>query len=46
VLWVFEDNAAARAFYERHGWINDGVRAEFEVGQARPIEIRYSRPLP
>jgi len=46
VLWVFEDNAGARAFYERHGWINDGVRAEFEAGEARPMEIRYSRLLP
>jgi len=46
VLWVFEDNAAARAFYERHGWTSDGVRTEFEIGQARPMEIRYSRPLP
>jgi ribosomal protein S18 acetylase RimI-like enzyme len=46
VLWVFEDNAAARAFYERHGWTSDGVRTEFEIGEARPMEIRYSRPLP
>jgi len=46
VLWVFEDNALARAFYERHGWTSDGVRTEFEVGAARPMEIRYSRTLP
>ena len=45
VLWVFEDNAGARAFYERHGWTSDGVREEFEVADARPMEIRYSRPL-
>jgi ribosomal protein S18 acetylase RimI-like enzyme len=46
VLWVFEDNPRARAFYEQHGWTSDGVREEFEVGDARPLEVRYSRPLP
>jgi ribosomal protein S18 acetylase RimI-like enzyme len=46
VLWVFEDNLRGRAFYERHGWTSDGVREEFEVGDAKPIEVRYSRPLP
>jgi ribosomal protein S18 acetylase RimI-like enzyme len=46
VLWVFEDNAGAREFYERHGWTSDGVRTELEVGDARPMEVRYSRRLP
>jgi ribosomal protein S18 acetylase RimI-like enzyme len=46
VLWVFEDNPRARAFYERHGWTSDGVQQEFEVGDARPLEVRYSRSLP
>lgn len=46
VLWVFEDNDPARRFYERHGWTCDGVRVEFEVGDARPMEVRYSRRLP
>jgi len=46
VLWVFEDNLIARRFYERHGWSSDGVRDVFEVGDARPIEVRYSRRLP
>lgn len=45
VLWVLEDNAAAQAFYRRHGWTSDGVREEFEVGGQRPWEVRYSRPL-
>lgn len=45
VLWVFEDNGDARAFYERHGWTCDGVRTEFEVGGQRPLEVRYSRGL-
>jgi GNAT superfamily N-acetyltransferase len=46
VLWVFEDNAVGRAFYERHGWTRDGVCTELEIGEARPAEIRYSRSLP
>jgi GNAT superfamily N-acetyltransferase len=45
VLWVFEDNPMARAFYQRHGWSCDGVREEFEVGGQRPFEVRYSRAL-
>lgn len=45
VLWVFEDNATARAFYERHGWECDGVREVYEVGGQTPYEVRYSRPL-
>lgn len=46
VLWVFEDNEVARAFYERHGWTSDEVREEFAVGGERPVELRYSRALP
>lgn len=45
VLWVFEDNLVARRFYERHGWTSDGVRAAFEVSDARPMEVRYSRAV-
>jgi GNAT superfamily N-acetyltransferase len=45
ILWVFEDNTPARAFYERHGWSCDGVREAFEVGGQTPYEVRYSRPL-
>ena len=45
VLWVFEDNMLAQAFYRRHGWTSDGVRQEFEVGGQRPFDVRYSRPL-
>lgn len=45
VLWVFEDNPTARAFYRRHGWCCDGVRDVFEVAGRRPFELRYSRTL-
>jgi ribosomal protein S18 acetylase RimI-like enzyme len=46
VLWMFENNPVARAFYRRHGWTSDGVRKHFEIGDARPMEVRYSRTLP
>ena len=46
VLWVFEANAPARAFYERLGWIPDGAAKVFEIGGAAPVELRYRRLLP
>jgi RimJ/RimL family protein N-acetyltransferase len=45
VLWVFEENARARAFYQRQGWRYDGVRKELEIGDDRPLEVRYSTSL-
>ncbi len=44
-LWVFEENAASRAFYERLGWRPDGGRQVDDFGGAHPVEIRYRRPL-
>jgi ribosomal protein S18 acetylase RimI-like enzyme len=41
VLWVFEDNARARAFYEALGWRADGGRQELELGGTSSIEVRY-----
>lgn len=41
VLWVFEANVAARAFYERLGWTPDGAAKAFPIGGAAPIEVRY-----
>jgi GNAT superfamily N-acetyltransferase len=40
ILWTFEANGLARAFYERHGWEADGQRRE---GLA--TEVRYRRAL-
>jgi GNAT superfamily N-acetyltransferase len=41
VLWVFEPNGHARAFYERRGWAADGARNEL-LGTS---ELRYRQNL-
>lgn len=41
VLWVFRDNAPARAFYEAMGWQPDGGRQEIELAGTSAIEVRY-----
>ncbi|MGD0862833.1 MAG: GNAT family N-acetyltransferase [Candidatus Limnocylindrales bacterium] len=41
VLWVFEANARARAFYEAMGWQPDGARQELELAGESVIEVRY-----
>jgi GNAT superfamily N-acetyltransferase len=41
ILWTFEANGLARAFYERHGWKDDGGRQEHLAP-----EVRYRRALP
>src|SRR5262245_44562509 len=44
-LWVLEENARARAFYERAGWQPDGARKVFRrPGFAAP-EVRYRKLL-
>ncbi len=44
-LWVLEENARARAFYERAGWEPDGARNVFRrPGFAAP-EVRYRKRL-
>ena len=40
ILWTFEANGLARAFYERHGWRADGGQQEH-----RAPEVRYRRKL-
>ncbi|HEV8064858.1 MAG TPA: GNAT family N-acetyltransferase [Acidimicrobiales bacterium] len=45
ILWVFEANKRARAFYERHGWRHDGGAEIFERGGQQAIEFRYRLPL-
>ena len=44
-LWVFEENAESRAFYERLGWRPDGSRQVDDFGGAHPVEISYRRSL-
>jgi ribosomal protein S18 acetylase RimI-like enzyme len=43
-LWVFRDNARARALYERCGFVADG--AEFVDPRWRAPQVRYRRTLP
>ncbi len=39
-LWVLEDNARARRFYERNRWSTDGARQALTLPGA-PMELRY-----
>ncbi|AXI79686.1 GNAT family N-acetyltransferase [Peterkaempfera bronchialis] len=41
VLWVLEENARARAFYERHGLAPTGARSLLRLGGARVPEVQY-----
>ena len=45
VLWVLEDNAPARRFYERHGFVTDGARKALPI-LGEPREVRYRRLSP
>lgn len=40
-LWVFEDNARARSFYRRHGFVEDGTRGTY--GRTGTPELRMVR---
>ena len=42
-LWVFRDNARARAFYERHGFEVDGLAQEITIDGRAVAEVRYRR---
>lgn len=42
VLWVLEDNAPARRFYERLGFTTDGGRQALPL-KGDPVEVRYRR---
>ncbi len=44
-LWVLVDNHRARAFYERRGWTDTGVR-ESEVFEPFPPKLQLSRRVP
>lgn len=45
ILWVLEGNARARAFYQAHGWSEDGARATQTYGDAPAVVIRMTRSL-
>ena len=45
-LWVIEENAAARRFYERHGMQCDGrVKIDRLLGAFHVMEIRYAKVI-
>ena len=41
-LWVLEDNAAGRQFYERSGWRTDAEVKEIAMGAELLREVRYT----
>lgn len=45
LLWVFEDNDRARAFYEREGWVLGKPFRVEEIGGAHLTEVRYEIEL-
>lgn len=45
-LWVLDDNASARAFYEKRGWAWDRTVQTEPIGDSPPVtEVRYHRSL-
>ncbi|WP_408907037.1 GNAT family N-acetyltransferase [Streptomyces atratus] len=44
-LWVLKENARARRFYERSGFLPDGAEEPFEVDGVLVPEVRYVRVL-
>ncbi len=44
-LWVVPGNARARRFYERQGWVHDGVDRDEQIWGITVAVTRYSRRL-
>jgi len=44
-LWVLEDNARGRRFYESGGWEADGRVKTVEIGGRELVEVRYRKTL-
>ena len=44
-LWVLEDNARGRRFYEAAGWNTDGRTKTVEIGGRELVEVRYRKSL-
>jgi ribosomal protein S18 acetylase RimI-like enzyme len=45
VLWVLADNARARRFYERGGWVADGQSRVEPIGDEPVTQLRYGISL-
>lgn len=46
VLWVLDDNPRARHFYERHGWEQTSITADFDAYcQVAVPEVEYRKEL-
>ncbi|MEU9957982.1 GNAT family N-acetyltransferase [Streptomyces sp. NPDC050982] len=45
LLWVLQENASARRFYEKAGFAPDGAEEPFEVEGVEVPEVRYARVL-
>jgi GNAT superfamily N-acetyltransferase len=45
VLWVLEDNPAARRLYETSGWTADGGRKRLAAGGDGPSVVRYRKRM-
>ena len=46
VLWVLEDNARARRFYTRRGWLADGARTPYPRPGCRGVYVVRHRWVP
>lgn len=44
-LWVLEENARGRRFYESQGWGDDGHQQIIELGGRPLVELRYRKKL-
>ena len=44
LLWVLENNARARRFYEKCGFVFDGTKKEINIGKPL-IEVRYVKAI-
>ncbi len=45
LLWVLEDNARGRGFYEAAGWDPDGQTKTVAIGGRELVEVRYRNAL-
>jgi hypothetical protein len=46
LLWVLRDNARARRFYERAGYVCDGATQADDYDGVTAVEVRCRRPVP